>query len=426
MKQTNAFVPALITLAVLVAGTLVSVPARATDEGSHRWSDDEKGAIRTLWIKSLPPPPKDPSNAWSDDPAAAVLGEKFFFDTRFSGNKKVSCGTCHRSDYSFTDSFPLAHGMGTTGRRTMPMIGMAYQSWFFWDGRKDSLWSQALGPIESPVEHGFTRTLCYLLIKEHYREAYEKVFGPLPEVVMKKRFAKAMPAADNAVALKAWVTLAADQKRIVNRVYTNMGKAIGAYGRTLMPGLSRFDTYAGAVLEGDTGLMEQTFSSQEVAGLRLFIGAAKCTNCHNGPLLTNGDFHRIGVPDGEGGFDRGRAQGILGVLADEFNCLSEYSDAKYSDCGELRFIDTEVEKYAGAFKTPTLRNVAARPPYMHAGQFSTLREVLEFYRQVSGDHAHEGGGLHADIEHGDLTDEDIGRIETFLHTLTAPMTGATP
>jgi cytochrome c peroxidase len=205
-----------------------------------------------------------------------------------------------------------------------------------------------------------------------------------------------------------------------------MGKAIGAYGRTLMPGLSRFDTYAGAVLEGDTGLMEQTFSSQEVAGLRLFIGAAKCTNCHNGPLLTNGDFHRIGVPDGEGGFDRGRAQGILGVLADEFNCLSEYSDAKYSDCGELRFIDTEVEKYAGAFKTPTLRNVAARPPYMHAGQFSTLREVLEFYRQVSGDHAHEGGGLHADIEHGDLTDEDIGRIETFLHTLTAPMTGATP
>jgi cytochrome c peroxidase len=416
----------LAFLLLQAAGCLSAVPVLASDEGSHRWSEREKEAVRSLWIKSLPSPPQDPSNAWADDPAAAALGMKFFFDTRFSGNKKVSCGTCHRPDYSFTDSFPLAHGMGTTGRRTMPMIGMAYHSWFFWDGRKDSLWSQALGPIESPVEHGFTRTLCYVLIREHYRDEYEKIFGALPEAVMNKAFTRAMPAADNAAALKAWVTLTTDQKRNVNRVYANMGKAIAAYGRTLMPGQSRFDTYAGAVLEGNRTLMEQTFSPQEAAGLRLFIGRAKCTNCHNGPLLTNGDFHPVGVPDKEGTFDRGRADGILGVLADEFNCLSEYSDAEPRDCGELRFIDTEVEKYAGAFKTPTLRNVAARPPYMHAGQFSTLREVLEFYRKVSGDHTHEGGGLHADIEHGDLSDRDLERLEAFLHTLTAPVAGTSP
>jgi cytochrome c peroxidase len=426
MKKTRVFFRAGLAAALMSVFLLPPAPAPATDEGSHRWSDGEKAVIRTLWVKSLPPPPKNPSNAWSDDPSAAALGEKFFNDTRFSGNEKVSCATCHRSDYSFTDSFPLAHGMGTTGRRTMPMIGMAYQSWFFWDGRKDSLWSQALGPIESPVEHGFTRTLCYLLIRDHYRAEYEKVFGPIPEVPMRKRFAKAMPAADNAVALKAWVTLTPEMKENVNRVYANMGKAIGAFGRTLMPGISRFDTYAEAVLGDNGDLMSRTFNPEEVAGLRLFIGGAKCTNCHSGPLFTNGDFHSIGVPDAGGAVDSGRSSGILGVLADEFNCLSEYSDAEYRDCGELRFIDTEVDKYARAFKTPTLRNVAARPPYMHAGQFATLREVLEFYREVSADHGDEDAGAHADIEHGDLTDEDISRLEAFLHTLTGPIEGGSP
>lgn len=412
----------LLLLSVVLAVALAIPAVHADDEGSHRWNDEEKGSIRSLWIGSLPPLPKVPSNRYADDPAAAALGKKFFLDKAFSGNAEVSCGTCHRDDYSFTDSFPLAHGMGTTGRRTMPMIGLAYQSWFFWDGRKDSLWSQALGPIENPVEHGFTRTLCYTIIRDNYREEYEKVFGAFPEVKIRKSSLKARPATHDAAALKAWVKLSPKAKKSVNVVYANMGKAIGAYGRILLPGPSRFDTYAGAVLEGDESLMKQTFNPEEVAGLRLFFGKAGCTNCHNGPLMTNGDFHDIGFPVKEGETaDPGRAVGILSVLGDEFNCLSEYSDADPKECVELRFLDTTTDKYQGAFKTPTLRNVAVRPPYLHAGQIGTLRDVLEFYREVSKRHSHEEDGKHADLEHGTLTDEEVEHLEAFLHTLTGPV-----
>jgi cytochrome c peroxidase len=409
-------VPAVLLLLLALTTAAVS---HADDEGSHRWSDGEKAVLRSLWLETLPPLPAVVSNKYADDPAAAVLGRKFFFDKRFSGNQEVSCGTCHRPDYSFTDSFPLAHGMGTTARRTMPMIGLAYQPWFFWDGRKDSLWSQALGPIESPVEHGFTRTLCYTVIRDNYGEEYGRVFGPLTEVPIKARSLKARPASDDASALKAWVTLSPEAKSAVNRAYTNMGKAIGAYGRTLLPGEARFDTYVRAALDDDRALMGRTFSPLEVSGLRLFIGKAKCTNCHNGPLLTNGDFHDLGIPaPGDTPPDVGRSAGIIKVLADEFNCLSEYSDATPRECAELRFLDTTTDKYTGAFKTPTLRNAAVRPPYMHAGQFDTLREVLEFYREASREHTHEGSARHADLGHGDLTDEEIQQIEAFLHTLT--------
>jgi cytochrome c peroxidase len=109
--------------------------------------------------------------------------------------------------------------------------------------------------------------------------------------------------------------------------------------------------------------------------------------------------------------DRGRADGIRKVLSDEFNCLGRYSDAGPQDCAELRFLDTDTGKYVGAFKTPTLRNVAERAPYMEAGQFTTLKEVLEFYRQSK---SHELG-------HGELSDEELSQIEAFLHTLSGPI-----
>ena len=96
-------------------------------EDPHQWSQGELETMKGLWLASLPPLPPAPSNAYADDPAAVALGRKFFFDSRFSGNEKVSCGTCHRPDYVFSDALPLAHGMGTTARRTMPILGLGYQ-----------------------------------------------------------------------------------------------------------------------------------------------------------------------------------------------------------------------------------------------------------------------------------------------------------
>jgi cytochrome c peroxidase len=113
----------------------------------------------------------------ADDPRAAELGRQLFFDTRLSANGRVACATCHKPDQEFQDGTPLANGVGLTNRRTMPIAGTADSPFLFWDGRKDSQWAQALGPLESPVEHGGNRDQYAQVIAEHYRPAYEQVFG---------------------------------------------------------------------------------------------------------------------------------------------------------------------------------------------------------------------------------------------------------
>ena len=141
------------------------------------WSTDQITALKGLWLGSLKPLPSDPSNAVADDPKAATLGHQLFFDSRFSANGAVSCASCHVPAKNFNDGLPLAHGVGTTARKTMTVAGTAYSPWLFWDGRKDSQWAQALGPMESPVEHGGTRTQYAHLIDEFYRTEYEAVFS---------------------------------------------------------------------------------------------------------------------------------------------------------------------------------------------------------------------------------------------------------
>jgi len=391
---------------VLCHVNAVSTWAAETD--SNAWSKADISVLRSLWIGSLLPLPKDPSNAFADNPMARDLGKQLFFDTSFSGNLKVSCATCHRPDMNFTDDLPLAHGMGSTTRRSMPLLGVAYSAWFFWDGRKDSLWSQALGPLESNVEHGFTRTACAYLISRNYRGEYEAIFGKLPDITK----AVASPVTEEIAVLKTWACMTPDKRDDVNRIYANMGKALAAYVRTIVPGPSRFDKYVEALLNNDMSDLSGILTAREVNGLRLFIGKAKCTNCHNGPLFTNSDFHNTGVPaPAKLPSDKGRADGIRKVLSDEFNCLGRYSDALPQECVELRFLDTDTAKYIGAFKTPTLRNVAERAPYMHAGQFTVLKEVLQFYRHSES----------RELGHSELSDEEISELEAFLRTLSGPV-----
>jgi len=404
----------LITSSIIFVIVFLNAPGAAWSMDQHDWSDQEKSILRSLWIGSLGPLPVDPSNKYSDNPGAAALGKKLFFEDKFSGNKKVSCATCHREDYFFTDNLPLSHGMDTTPRRSMPLIGVAYNSWFFWDGRTDSLWSQALGPIENKLEHGISRTMSAYIISKYYRTEYEGIFGPLPDFMEETFPHHARPALDDPDALKAWVLMTPDQREEVNKVYVNMGKAIAAFVRTILPQPSPFDRYVEQILAGETLSSRMALTDAEAAGLRLFIGRAKCTNCHNGPMFTNSDFHNLGMPPRENvAPDMGRAAAITQVLSSQFNCLGKYSDAHPNDCPELRFIDTSNKKYEGAFKTPTLRNVTERPPYMHAGQFATVREVLKFYQSQA---------KNPELGHAGLTDEELDLLEAFLHTLSSPLT----
>ena len=406
---------AVSVLPSVFAGMLISA-SEAAHPVAARWSAEERAALRSLSIAGLGAVPADPSNRYADQPNAAELGRRLFFDTRLSANGKVSCASCHSPARNFQDDKPLADGVGRTARRTMPVAGTAYSPWQFWDGRADSQWAQALGPLESAVEHGGDRTQYAHLIASDYREQYEAVFGRVPD--LKGVPAHAGPVADPARA-EAWRRLSALGRDDITRVYANIGKAIAAYERRIGFAPSRFDRYVEAVLAGRRHTSDDAFSSEEEAGLRLFIGKANCSTCHNGPLFTDNHFHNTGVPAPAVALptDSGRAVGVRQVVSAEFNCTSRYSDAKPEDCDELRFAATDGEELVRAFKTPSLRNVAERSPFMHAGQIATLGEVIAHYDGAPG--APFG---HSELRPLRLSRAERRQLEAFLRTLSSPLT----
>lgn len=396
-------------LAVGLVGLGIGPAAFFGSQGTgDRWTPQEVETLRSLWIGSLPPLAPDPSNRYGDDPRAAALGHRLFFDTRLSGNGRVACATCHQPGREFQDGVPLGVGVGTTPRRTMPIAGTAYSPWMFWDGRKDSQWSQALGPLESAVEHGGTRLQYAHVVAQHYRDAYEPIFGPLPDLT-------GLPPSGGPVEdpeeRARWASLSPEEQAAVSRVFANVGKAIAAYERTLQFGASRFDRYVEGLLAGHPE--QAPLTRDERAGLRLFIGKAQCLNCHNGPLFTDNHFHNTGVPARPGlPEDTGRAAGAAQVRADAFNCLSAYSDAEANDCAELRFMITQGEELVRAYKPPTLRNVVARAPFMHAGQLATLEEVLAHY-----DAAPAAPAGHTELRPLKLSKKELRQLEAFLGSL---------
>jgi cytochrome c peroxidase len=350
------------------------------------WSEAETALLRSLWLGSLPPLPPDPSNRVADDPAAARLGERLFFDARLSANGEVSCATCHQPARGFTDGLAKGRGLGVTRRHTPGIAGSAYSPWLYWDGRKTSLWAQALAPLEDPLEHGGLRSDLVRLVVEDdaYSQALEDVFGPLPSI--------------------------SDPEGITT-LFVWLGKAIAAYERLIRYPESRFDRYVDAVLRGD-GEAAEILDPAEIRGLKVFIGAGQCIQCHNGPLLTNHEFHNTGVLSAPGAVpDRGRIDGWRAAATDPFNCLGPYSDDPQPACDELRFARTGPE-LLGAFRTPTLRNVAQTAPYMHAGQIATLREVIRHY-----DRAPPAMIGHNEAKPLRLGPRQRADLEAFLHTL---------
>jgi cytochrome c peroxidase len=382
------------------------------------WTAEQRATLRSLSLSSLEPLAKDPSNKYADDAAAAALGRELFFDTRLSGNGKVSCATCHVPAQDFQDGTPLGHGVGTTGRRTMPIAGTAHGAWFFWDGRADSQWSQALGPLESAVEHGGTRTQYARVIANNYRDEYTKVFGALPS--LDGLPAKAGPVADSA-SNAAWRRIPAVRRDQISMVYANIGKAIAAYERRIEYGPSRFDRYVDAELSGRPHSADDAFSRDEEAGLRLFIGKASCVNCHNGALFTDDHFHNTGIPAASASIDSGRTVGVRQALSGEFNCTSRYSDAKAGDCDELQFAVADGPELVHAFKTPSLRNVAARAPYMDAGQLVTLEDVIAHY-----DRAPKASAGHSELKRLRLSQKEREQLVAFLNTLSGPTIVSSP
>lgn len=390
-----------VIISVAVAGTLLF--------GNASLSDAELKVARSLSLASLPKIPPDPSNVVADNADAVQLGALLFDDTGMSANGLVSCATCHLENRQFQDDLQFSRGIGTTDRRSMPLRGVGYQTWFFWDGRKDSLWSQAIGPLENAVEHGFTRSQVAKHVLATYPDQYTRLFGPAPKL------AEIPPASPlgNQMQQANWQQLSEPTRDEINRIFVNTGKSIAAFERTLVPLENRFDRYINAVSSGQEPGEDATLSKQEINGFKVFAGKGSCIDCHSGARLTDDFFHNTGVPDPNNPpSDRGRATAFAELDADPFTCLGRYSDAAPDSCLDLQFMAREVDLFDRTFKSPGLRGIAERPPFMHAGQIETLEQVIEHYNNAPP--APLG---HSEIVPLGLSNREKADLLAFLRTL---------
>jgi cytochrome c peroxidase len=264
-------------------------------------------------------------------PEKVELGKRLFFDPRLSGDGSLACASCHLPDQGWTSNTPLSPSYPTNmeRRNSQTLINVAYNKALVWDGRAGALEKQALGPIQNPLH--MNQNLDLLIEKLNaippYEERFQQVFGTTvtPEA---------------------------------------LGKALAAFERTLVTRNAPFDRY----MTGDW----QAMSEGALRGMELFKGKARCILCHNGPNFTDGQFHNLGVPAPPLLSDP-LVQAAIRFDAKRMN-VPEYQSVR-EDLG--RYLVTKEEKDRGAFKTPTLRNVTQREPYMHNGVFHSLEEVIE-------------------------------------------------
>jgi cytochrome c peroxidase len=236
--------------------------------------------------------------------AKIELGRRLFFDPRLSGTNDMSCATCHQPEKAFTDGAALAKGHEgkTLPRNTPSLLNVAFLPNLTWDGRAQTLEEQSLQPIVAAVEmnQDLNELERELAADAGYVEQFQAAFGSRP-------------------------------------TRETVAKALAAFERTLNTQPSPFDRY----LNGD----KTALSDAAKRGLELFVGDAGCIRCHNGPMLSDGKFYRLGIS----ATDPGR-EAVTGKKADR-----------------------------GKFRTPPLRNIAKTGPYMHDGSLKTLEDVVTFY-----------------------------------------------
>lgn len=351
-------------------------------------------------------PPPNPTNRVADNPEAAQLGQMFFFDPRFSRDGTVACATCHSPFHGFADVEATSLGAGRGTRNAPTLLNAAYNPWQFWDGRADTLWSQALSALEGEAEQAGTRLQYAHLIHRYYAADYETVFGALPELEDTTRFP-----VDGKPGDPAFDRMSEADQHAVNVVFANIGKAIEAYERLLISRNAPFDGF----VAGDT----EAISLEAKRGLKTFIDKGVCILCHDTPTFTDNEFHNLGVPQGTLPGDTGRYAGISMLLEDPFNGGGIYSDDTAVATRILNFLEP-IPRHKGEFKTPTLRNVTLTAPYFHTGEFPTLTSVIEF-NNVGGTGGNFAGQREGTLEPLGLSEQEISDLVEFLKTLTGEL-----
>jgi len=377
-----------------------------------------------LRLSPLPPLPDDPSNAVADNGTAALLGQHLFFDPNLSSSQKIACASCHIPHEAWADGQKTSQGVRRGRRNTPSLLNVAYNRWFFWDGRADSLWSQALQPIESPDEMNGDRTavLHYIRSTPHLYELYRTLFGNLEFLIQPRKLpTHAQPATAakrDSESVQAWEAIPEETRTRINDAFANVGRSIAAFERRLVSSNSRFDKFVDGLRDGDIA-KQNALSLNARKGLSIFLGKGNCTLCHFGPTLSNGEFHSLGLapPTYASWTDLGRLTGVGALLRDQFRLTGKYANAVGKQIDLPTNFLVESPELAGKFKTPTLRNIAKTAPYMHAGHFATLRDVVQFYSEFKGadlaDHHRE-----TVLQRLRLVPDEIAQLVEFLESLT--------
>ena len=372
-----------------------------------------------LSLSPVPSPPQNPHNRYADHAGAARLGQYLFFETRLSINNEVSCATCHSPEKDWTDGKILSEGLDTVTRNSPTLFNLAHNRWYFWDGRKDSLWAQSLGPIENKKEMGGSRIAAYHLIVEDtiLRNAYTDVFGGIPKLESSQipRSGFPNPKVKESPENVAWTKLNEHDQFTINTVFANIGKSIEAFERRIVSKDSPFDHFVTELRLGHIG-NDSPLTESAVRGLKLFIDRGQCTFCHAGPNLTDLEFHNIGLDRGVIGLDTGRFDAVQKVKRDPFNGLGAFSDDRSIDTNKSLFFLAQKPNNLGEFKTPTLRNIARTAPYMHDGRFETLKDVVQFYSEL--DQTPALGHREETLQPLSLTKEETNDLIEFLKSLT--------
>jgi cytochrome c peroxidase len=305
--------------------------------------------------------------------AKIELGRQLYFDKRLSADSTVSCASCHDPSMGYSAHTKTGVGIrGQLGGRNSPVsFNRILTGAQFWDGRADSLEAQAVGPIQNPIEMGFTHEGVVKRLEELpvYQKQFEKIFGELT----------------------------------IDRV----GQAIAAFERAIVTAPSPYDyfeqmkAFAGLDAEDiadDPDLAKRYADAKAAAEAHpmseeakrgrdiFFTEKGNCTACHVGANLADEKFHNIGVG----------------------------MEAEKPDLGRVAI--SKDPKDTGAFKTPTVRNVALTAPYMHDGSIATLEEVVEWY--AKGGHANQH--LSDKIRPLQLSAQDKADLVAFMLACTSP------
>ena len=379
--------------------------------------------IRADYADLLQPLPAEPPYPADNNPstpgyaARVELGKLLFYDPLLSGDDDVSCGHCHHPAFAWSDGRALSIGVSGSGlgpdrvrtaadaeewefmtpRNSPTILDIAYfapfaggEDWqgvMFWDGRTFSLEKQARAPLRSRDEmrhdaYGGPQAVQFVCDE----------LKAIPEYV--DRFKASFPAE-----LQALKDQGMAEDLVVDA--DTYARAVSAYEREHFTVDSPFDRFA----RGD----DTALTMAQKRGLVVFADAG-CGGCHGGPLFSDFRFHALGV-----------AQGGPGKPP-----IHEHGDG--TDLGRYRETANPADKYA--FRTPTLRNVSLTPPYFHtggqgtAGDYQTLRQVVEFFDRGGNDLGLAPEELHESMVPLGLTEEQKDDLVAFMESLSGTRIGS--